>query len=57
MSENSRLQAKLDSIVMLYEHAIVLALEEGERNAYAKLAEELDFPFIAKAIRARGEVK
>jgi hypothetical protein len=36
MSEKNRLQAKLDSIVALYEQAIELAREEGEREAYAK---------------------
>jgi hypothetical protein len=29
-------QERLDSIVKLYEQAIVLAREEGERNAYDK---------------------
>lgn len=32
----NKLQEKLDSIVELYEQAIVLAREEGERNAYEK---------------------
>jgi len=36
MSENSRLQARLEIISALYEQAIVLAREEGERNAYEK---------------------
>ncbi|CAB4164452.1 hypothetical protein UFOVP830_38 [uncultured Caudovirales phage] len=36
MSESNRLQDKLDSIVALYEQAIELARDEGERNAYDK---------------------
>jgi len=32
----NELQTKLDNIVELYEQAIVLAREEGERNAYDK---------------------
>jgi hypothetical protein len=71
MSENSRLQAKLDSIVKLYEQAIELARQE-EREECLLIGNELrkrerskDFvqtweSAITKfqtAIRARGEVK
>jgi hypothetical protein len=34
-------QERLNKIVALYEHAIVLALEEGERNAYEKCEVEM----------------
>jgi len=32
-------------------------IQAGEREACAKLVEEFDLPFIAGAIRSRGEVK
>jgi hypothetical protein len=51
--DDGELNQSADCIEAEYIFKKVLA----EREACAKLAEELDFPFIAKAIRARGEVK
>jgi len=63
MSENSRLQTKLDNIVELYEQAIVLARQE-EREACIKILQSFAATGktyltddIIKEIAKRGEVK
>lgn len=42
---------------VLYSYDEVLKAIANEREACAKLVEEFDLPFIAGAIRSRGEVK